>query len=36
MTINLVGTDAAVSNALAAHDLRLRLRDDGTTVIEPL
>ena len=36
VTINLVGTDAAVSNALAAHDLRLRRRDDGTTVIEPL
>ena len=36
VTINLVGTDAAVSNALAAHNLRLRLRDDGTTVIEPL
>ena len=36
VTINLVGTDAAVSNALAAHNLRLGLRDDGTTVIEPL
>ena len=36
VTINLVGTDAAVSNALAAHNLRLRLRNDGTTVIEPL
>ncbi|MEC7982719.1 MAG: DUF2066 domain-containing protein [Pseudomonadota bacterium] len=36
VTINLVGTDAAVSNALAAHDLRLRQRDDGTAVIEPL
>lgn len=36
VTINLVGTDAAVSNALAAHNLRLRLRDDGAAVIEPL
>ena len=36
VTINLVGTDAAVSNALAAHNLRLRQRDDGVTVIEPL
>ena len=36
VTISLVGTDAAVSNALAAHNLRLRLRDDGRAVIEPL
>ena len=35
VTLNLVGTDAAISNALAVHDLRLTRRDGGVNVIEP-
>ena len=35
VTLNPVGTDAAISNALAVHDLRLTRRDGGVNVIEP-
>ena len=35
VTLNMVGSDAAISNALATRNLRLRSRDDGSSVIEP-
>lgn len=35
VTLNMVGSDAAISNALATRNLRLRRRDNGVGVIEP-
>ena len=35
VTLNMVGSDAAISNALATRNLRLRTRDTGFGVIEP-
>ena len=35
VTLNMVGSDAAISNALATRNLQLRRRDDGFSVIEP-
>ena len=35
VTLKIVGSDAAISNALATRNLRLRPRDDGFSVIEP-
>jgi hypothetical protein len=35
VTLNMVGSDAAISNALATRNLRLRLRDGGFALIEP-
>ncbi|MDA9930277.1 DUF2066 domain-containing protein [Alphaproteobacteria bacterium] len=35
VTLSVVGNDAAIANSLAAHNLRLRKRDDGSNVIEP-
>jgi hypothetical protein len=35
VTLNMVGSDAAISNALATRNLRLRRRDNGVSVIEP-
>ena len=35
VTLKMVGSDAAISNALATRNLRLRKRDDGVGVIEP-
>ena len=35
VTLNMGGSDAAISNALATRNLRLRRRDNGVSVIEP-
>lgn len=35
VTLNIVGSDAAIANALATRNLRLRRRDNGNSVIEP-
>ena len=35
VTLNMVGSDVAISNALATRNLRLRRRDNGVGVIEP-
>ena len=35
VTLNMVGSDAAISNALSTRNLRLRLRDGGFAIIEP-
>jgi len=35
VTLKMVGSDAAISNALATRNLRLRPRGDGFSVIEP-
>lgn len=35
VTLNMVGSDAAISNALATRNLRLRRRDGGFALVEP-
>ena len=35
VTLNMVGSDAAISNALATRNLRLRRRDGGIALVEP-
>jgi hypothetical protein len=36
VSLSFVGNDAAIANALAARNLRLVRREDGSTVIKPL
>ena len=36
VTLTVAGNDATLDNALASHSLRLRRRQDGSNVIEPL
>jgi hypothetical protein len=36
VSLSFVGSDAAIANALAARNLRLVQREDGSNVIEPL